>query len=69
MACEEKMRLIEEYMRAASELSDALRELHLKALHAAPERHGQLQGIVAECEIKLKEARVAFEEHGSRHCC
>jgi len=50
VACEEKMRLIEEYIRAASELSNALIELHSKSWLPSPAKHGRLLGIVAECE-------------------
>lgn len=70
MSCEEKMRLIEEYMRAASELSDAVKELRSKVgSRCGPAECGRLQGIVDERESMLEQVGVALEEHTSQHGC
>jgi len=69
VACEEKIRLIEEYINAAAELSNALGELRLKARRSGPAEHGRHQRIVDQREIRLEQARVAFEEHTSQHGC
>jgi hypothetical protein len=70
MACEEKSRLIEQYIRAASDLSDALTTLHSKARsRCGPGEYQSREGIVAECETKLEQARAVFEEHTSRLGC
>lgn len=68
VACEEKIRLIQEYIQAAAELSQALGELHLRSV-SGPEEHGRLQSIVDACEIKSAQARMAFEKHTSEHGC
>jgi hypothetical protein len=68
VACEEKRRLIEAYTNAATELSNALTELHLRIVSSQAE-HGRLQRIVSECELKLEHARIAFEKHTSEHGC
>ena len=68
MACEEKIRLIQEYMDATAELSKALRELHLRGTSDTAE-YRRLQRVVNERGIKLEQARMAFEKHTSEHDC
>lgn len=68
MVCEEKLRLIEAYTRAAAELSNALGEFRLRNIPGKAE-HERLQRIVDERGIKLEQARIAFEQHTSEHGC
>lgn len=68
MTCEEKLRLIQEYTHAATELSDALTKLHMRTLTGQAEQV-RLQDIVQELGLKLEQARVAFEKHTSAHGC
>jgi hypothetical protein len=67
------MRLIEEYTNAATELSDALTKLHLRSAEAGYRSkqadNERFQGIVRECELKLEQARMAFEKHTAEHGC
>jgi len=75
VACEEKLRLIEEYTNAATHLSDARTKLHLRIASGEAElryrqaEYERLQGIVQECGLKVEQAREAFEAHTSEHGC
>jgi hypothetical protein len=68
VTCEEKMRLIEEYTHAPAELTNALKELHLRSVSGKAEKGG-LQRIVAKREVELEQARRAFEKHTAEHGC
>jgi hypothetical protein len=61
---------IREYTRAASELTDALVQLRSKARSlCGPAEYQRRENIVSKCQIKLDQARAAFEEHTSEHGC
>jgi len=68
MACEEKIRLIQEYTHAATELSDSLTKLHMRTLTGQSEQV-RLQDIVQELGLKVEQARAAFEKHTAEHHC
>jgi hypothetical protein len=67
--CAEKTRLLLEYNRATEQYSALLNELHTRMGTVSQAEYQQLRGATEQARMHSEYARLALEDHVSKHGC